>query len=320
MESDNKQSISELIKTEALRLGFYSCGISKSGYLKYDADKLRDWLDNDLHAGMKYMANHFEKRTDPRKLMEGAKSVISVLLNYFPQRIPNESENYKIARYAYGTDYHFILKRKLEQLITFIKKEAGDVNARAFVDSAPVLDRAWAVRSGLGWIGKNTCLITKEQGSYFFIGEIICDLELDYNNYIEPNHCGGCTRCIDACPTQALKPYQLDSNRCISYWTIENKGGYIPEEFKDRFDDCIFGCDVCQDVCPWNRLSVTHNEPEFNMPDGLQKMKKEDWEELSQDQYQKLFRNSPVKRAGYKGLKRNILFVSTQNRNKNEKL
>jgi len=310
MDSKNKQSLSETIKSEALRLGFYSCGISKADFLENDADNLKNWLNNRLHARMEYMANNFEKRTDPRKLVEGAKSVISVLLNYFPQTHPNEIETYKIARYAYGTDYHFILKRKLKQLIDYIKTEAGDLYARAFTDSAPVLDRAWAVRNGLGWIGKNTCLITKEQGSYFFIGEIICDLELDYNNYLEPDHCGGCTRCIDACPTRALKPYQLDSNRCISYWTIENKEDRIPEEFRNKFDDCIFGCDICQNVCPWNRLSEPHHEPEFNLSEGLQKMKKSDWEKLNPDQYQTLFRNSPIKRAGYNGLKRNIKFVS----------
>jgi epoxyqueuosine reductase len=318
MDSGNKQSLSELIKSEALRLGFYSCGISKADYLENDADKLRNWLDYSQYARMEYMANHFEKRTDPRKLMEGAKSVISVLLNYFPQASTNASETYKIARYAYGTDYHFVLKRKLKQLIAIIRKEAGDVNARAFTDSAPVLDRAWAVRGGLGWIGKNTCLITKEQGSYFFIGEIICDLELEYNNYLEPDHCGGCTRCLDSCPTGALKPNQLDANLCISYWTIENKSDEIPESFAGKFQDNIFGCDICQDVCPWNRLSEPHNEPEFSLSEGLQKMKKNDWEELNPDQYQKLFRNSPIKRAGYNGLNRNIMFVSARKKGKVE--
>ncbi len=265
MEKHKLKYLSDQIKTRAKELGFYTCGISKASFLPEDAQRLTKWLQDGKQAEMKYMENHFEKRTDPRKLVEGAKSVISVLFNYYPEKQLHEQNNYKISKYAYGTDYHFVLKKKLKDLIAFLNKEVLDLNARAFVDSAPVLDRAWAARSGLGWIGKNTCLITKEQGSYFFIGEIITDLELDYDKKIVPNHCGGCTRCIDACPTNALEPYSLDSNKCISNWTIEYKGEKIPEKFNGKFHDWIFGCDICQDVCPWNRLSEPHNEPEFKL-------------------------------------------------------
>ena len=221
MQASDKKFLSDSIKNKAVELGFFSCGISKAGYLEEDADRLRKWLGNGFHSGMSYMANHFNKRTDPRNLVENAKSVISVLYNYAPKQMIPEDDNYKISIYAYGKDYHYVLKRKLKELITFIRKEAGEVNARAFVDSAPVLDRAWAARGGLGWIGKNTCLITKEQGSYFFIGEIITDMELEYDERTVANYCGGCTRCIDACPTDALKPYELDANKCISNLTIE---------------------------------------------------------------------------------------------------
>jgi epoxyqueuosine reductase len=291
-------------------MGFYTCGISKAAFLPDDSVRLTKWLEEGKHAEMKYMENHFEKRTDPRKLLEGAKSVISVLFNYYPETKLPEENNYKISKYACGSDYHFVLKRKLKDLIAFINSLVPNMNARAFVDSAPVLDRAWAAKSGLGWIGKNTCLITKEQGSYFFIGEIITDLELDDDKKIVPNHCGGCTRCIDACPTDALEPYNLDSNKCISNWTIEYKGEEIPEKFKGKFHDWIFGCDICQDVCPWNRLSEPHNEPEFKLSDSILKITKADWEELPKEKFNKIFKNSPVKRTGYAGLKRNINFLS----------
>jgi epoxyqueuosine reductase len=309
MDAEDKISYSVSIKKEALNLGFYSCGISKAAYLEADADRLRIWLEKGFHSEMSYMANHFDKRTDPRKLIANARSVISVLYNYAPQhRIP-ESDNYKISGYAYGKDYHFVLKRKLTQLIKFIQKETGDINARAFVDSAPVLDRAWAARSGLGWIGKNTCLITKEQGSYFFIGEIIIDLELEYDKQTAANHCGGCTRCIDACPTGALKLYELDANKCISNLTIEFKGDQIPFEFKDKFNGWIFGCDICQQVCPWNRLAEPHQEPEFNLSEELQKMDKSDWENLTETKFRAAFNFSPLNRAKFEGIKRNIEFV-----------
>ena len=309
MEKQSLKNLSDNIKAKAKELGFYACGFSKATFLPEDAEQLKKWLQDGKHAEMKYMENHFEKRTDPRKLLDGAKSVISVLFNYYPEKQLPEQNNFKISKYAYGTDYHFVMKHKLKDLIAFINSEVP-INARAFVDSAPVLDRAWAARSGLGWIGKNTCLITKEQGSFFFIGEIIIDLELDYDNKLVPNHCGGCTRCIDACPTNALEPHNLNSNKCISNWTIENKGENIPEKFEGKFQDWIFGCDICQDVCPWNRLSEPHNEPEFILSDQLLKITKPEWETLTKEKFNELFKNSPVKRTGYKGLKRNIKFFS----------
>ncbi len=303
------KNISQLIKAEALKLGFFNCGISKAEFLDEDADRLKNWLDRGLHAGMGYMENHFEKRTDPRKLMENAKSVISVLYNYFSENTLFEGDNHKISKYAYGKDYHLVIKEKLNRLVEFIQIENNTVHARAFVDSAPVLDRAWAARSGLGWIGKNTSLITREQGSFFFIGEIITDMSLDYDTATVANYCGGCTRCIDACPTQALKPYELDANKCISYWTIEYKGECIPDDLKGKFDNWIFGCDICQDVCPWNRLSEPRNEPALEHNDGLDKMKKSDWETLTEEKFEIQFKDSPLKRAKFKGLKRNIEFV-----------
>jgi epoxyqueuosine reductase len=312
MQASDKKSLADAIKNKAGELGFYACGISKADYLEEEAIRLKKWLENGYHSGMSYMANHFEKRTDPRKLLENARSVISVLFNYAPKKPLPESDNYKISSYAYGKDYHFVLKRKLKQLITLIQNVAGEINARAFVDSASVLDRAWAIRSGLGWIGKNTCLITREQGSYFFIGEIITDLELEYDEQNLANHCGGCTRCIDACPTGALKPYELDANKCISNLTIEFKGDQIPVEFKGKFDDWIFGCDICQQVCPWNRLSEPHNELEFEPSEELLKIKKPDWENLSEEKFTEVFKSSPLKRAKFKGIKRNIRFVNDE--------
>lgn len=309
MEKSAIIHLSEKIKEKALSLGFYSCGISKAGHLVEDEKRLQKWLDRGLHAGMTYMENHFEKRTDPTKILDGAKSVISVLYNYFPDQKLVKEDNYQISKYAYGVDYHYVMKDKLKELINFINEETGGVNARAFVDSAPVLDRAWAVRAGLGWIGKNTNLITKEQGSFFFIGEIISDLELDYSDTTIPNHCGGCTRCIDSCPTHALRPFEVNANRCISYLTIENKDEKLPEDLKGKFTDWIFGCDICQDVCPWNRFSVPRNEPEFEPSSELQDMRKPDWETLSEEKFRNIFKDSPVKRIKYKGLIRNIGFV-----------
>lgn len=304
-----QQALSNTIKSKSKELGFHSCGIVEATLLDEDAGRLKAWLEKKWHGEMKYMENYFDKRTDPRKLLPNAKSVIVLLHNYYPQLSPSTDNNYKISKYAYGTDYHFVIKKKLKDLIQFIDTQQNATSSRAFVDSAPVLERAWAERAGLGWIGKNTCLITREQGSYFFISEIITELELHYDTQSVPNHCGGCTRCIDACPTDALNKEGLDASKCISYLTIEYREDQLPEQFNGKFNDWIFGCDICQDVCPWNRLTEPHNEAEFNPPDKRLTLKKEDWENLDEAEFRELFRNSPVKRTKFKGLKRNIEFA-----------
>ncbi|MEH6704146.1 MULTISPECIES: tRNA epoxyqueuosine(34) reductase QueG [Galbibacter] len=303
-----KEKHTALIKTEAKRLGFLSCGISKADFLEEEAPRLEKWLKNNMHGEMQYMENHFDKRLDPRLLVEGSKSVISLLLNYFPSQTQQDPEAPKISKYAYGTDYHFVIKDKLKQLLTFIETEIGEVGGRAFVDSAPVLDKAWAAKSGLGWVGKNSNLLSKQVGSFFFIAELIVDLELDYDAPVT-DHCGSCTACIDACPTEAItEPYVVDGSKCISYFTIELKD-QIPTEFSGKFDDWMFGCDVCQDVCPWNRFSKPHNEPLFNPNPELLSMSKKDWEEITQEVFSEIFKKSPVKRTKFAGLKRNIEFL-----------
>ncbi|WP_127021901.1 tRNA epoxyqueuosine(34) reductase QueG [Flagellimonas beolgyonensis] len=297
----------QLIKTEAKRLGFLSCGISKAGFLEEEAPRLEKWLNQNMHGEMQYMENHFDKRLDPKKLVEGARSVISLLLNYYPNDVQNP-DSYKISKYAYGTDYHFVIKDKLKHLLHFIQEEIGEVHGRAFVDSAPVLDKAWAAKSGLGWIGKNSNLLTQQVGSFYFIAELIVDLELEYDAPVT-DHCGTCTACIDACPTQAIvAPYVVDGSKCISYFTIELKNE-IPTEFKGKLDDWMFGCDVCQDVCPWNRFSKPHNEPLFDPNPELVSFTKKDWEEITDDVFKKVFQKSAVKRTKLAGLKRNIDFV-----------
>lgn len=297
----------QLIKTEAKRLGFLSCGISKAGFLEEEAPRLEKWLNQNMHGEMQYMENHFDKRLNPTKLVEGARSVISLLLNYYPNEVQNP-DSYKISKYAYGTDYHFVIKDKLKHLLHFIQEEIGEVHGRAFVDSAPVLDKAWAAKSGLGWIGKNSNLLTQQVGSFYFIAELIVDLELEYDAPVT-DHCGTCTACIDACPTQAIvAPYVVDGSKCISYFTIELKNE-IPTEFKGKLDDWMFGCDVCQDVCPWNRFSKAHNEPLFDPHPELVSYTKKDWEEITDDVFKKVFQKSAVKRTKLAGLKRNIDFV-----------
>lgn len=297
----------QLIKTEAKRLGFLSCGISKAGFLEEEAPRLEKWLNQNMHGEMQYMENHFDKRLDPTKLVEGARSVISLLLNYYPNDVQNP-DSYKISKYAYGTDYHFVIKDKLKHLLHFIQEEIGEVHGRAFVDSAPVLDKAWAAKSGLGWIGKNSNLLTQQVGSFYFIAELIVDLELEYDAPVT-DHCGTCTACIDACPTQAIvAPYVVDGSKCVSYFTIELKNE-IPTEFKGKLDDWMFGCDVCQDVCPWNRFSKPHNEPLFDPNPELVSFTKKDWEEITDDVFKKVFQKSAVKRTKLAGLKRNIDFV-----------
>ncbi len=304
-----QERYTKLIKTEAKRLGFLSCGISKAEFLEEEAPRLEQWLNQNMHGEMAYMENHFDKRLDPTKLVEGSKSVISLLLNYFPSEQQNPS-SYKISKYAYGTDYHFVIKDKLKNLLHFIQSEIGEVHGRAFVDSAPVLDKAWAARSGLGWMGKHSNLLSQQVGSFYFIAELIVDLELEYDTPIT-DHCGTCTACIDACPTEAImEPYVVDGSKCISYFTIELKDA-IPSSFEGKFDNWMFGCDVCQDVCPWNRFSKPHKEPLFNPHPDLLSMGKKDWEEITEDVFKELFKKSAVKRTKFKGLQRNINFLKT---------
>lgn len=303
----NKKAHTTLIKEEAKRLGFLSCGISRAQFLEEEAPRLEQWLNNGMQGEMRYMENHFDKRLDPRKLVDDAKSVISLLLNYYPSEQQQEG-TYKISKYAYGQDYHHVIKSKLKELHFFIEENIGEIKGRAFVDSAPVLDKAWAAKSGLGWMGKHSNLLTQQLGSFYFIAELIVDLELDYDHPVM-DHCGSCTACIDACPTQAIvQPYVVDGSKCISYFTIELKNE-IPNEFRGKFDDWIFGCDVCQDVCPWNRFSKAHQEPLFNPDPELLSITKKDWEEITEDVFKKVFQKSAVKRTKFSGLKRNIKFL-----------
>ncbi len=299
----------EFIKSEAQKLGFLSCGISKAGFLEKEAPLLETWLKNGSHGEMSYMENHFDKRLDPTKLVDGAKSVISLSLNYYTGQLQADPEAPKISRYAYGEDYHAVIKNKLKQLIEAIQENIGEVNGRAFVDSAPVLDKAWANKSGLGWIGKNSNLISRKTGSFFFLAELITDLELEYDVAPAKDHCGTCTKCIDACPTEAIvAPYVVDGSKCISYLTIELKNE-LPAEFKGKMDNWMFGCDVCQDVCPWNKFSVLHNEPAFTPGQNLLGINSAEWQEITQDTFSKVFKNSAVKRTKFSGLKRNIDFL-----------
>jgi epoxyqueuosine reductase len=297
-----------LIKQEAKRLGFDSCGISKATFIEEEATNLEQWLSNGFHGKMQYMENYFDKRLDPRLLVDGAKSVVSLSFNYFPAKTQKE-DSYKVAKYAYGEDYHHVLKSKLKELTFFINDTIGEVNGRAFVDSAPVLERVWAEKSGLGWRGKNSLLIQKNKGSYFFLAELILDLELDYDNPFVTDHCGNCTLCIDACPTEAILPNNtVDGSKCISYFTIELKEE-LPPSMKGKFEDWIFGCDICQDVCPWNRFSKSNKEPKFTPHPDLLKMTKPEWEEITEEVFKMTFKKSAVKRSKYSGLLRNITFI-----------
>ena len=284
-----------------------ACGISKAEFLEQEAPRLENWLNKNRNGEMSYMENHFDKRLNPTLLVDDAKCVISLLLNYYPDQLQSP-DSYKISKYAYGQDYHFVIKEKLKELLFSIQSNIGDVSGRAFVDSAPVLDKAWAAKSGLGWIGKNSNLLTQKVGSFYFIAELIVDLELEYDN-ATTDHCGTCTACIDACPTQAIvAPYIVDGSKCISYFTIELKEN-IPQEMKGKFDDWAFGCDVCQDVCPWNKFSKVNNEPLFNPNPALLSMTKKDWKEITEETFRAVFKDSPLKRAKFQGLKRNIDFL-----------
>jgi len=310
---NNAARYSALIKAEAIRLGFMQCGIAKADFLEDEAPRLENWLKNQHHGEMNYMENHFDKRLDPRLLVDDAKSVISLTLNYYPESQQQDPEAPKISKYAYGMDYHLVIKEKLFQLLNFISEEIGEVSGRAFVDSAPVLDRAWAKRAGIGWIGKNSNLINKKSGSFFFLAELIVDLELEYDQPFQTDHCGTCTKCIDACPTDAiLSPFIIDAKKCISYLTIELREE-IPKSFNDKMENWMFGCDICQDVCPWNRFSAPHTEPQFQANQTLLQMKKEDWMDITEDVFKTIFKNSAVKRTKFKGLTRNIDFIKKTN-------
>ena len=304
-----KKRNSQLIKRLAKQIGFSSCGISRARFLHEEEKNFEDWLKQGYQGTMSYLERNFDKRLDPTKLVPGAKSIISLTFNYFPTKKKFNDNSFLISKYAYGKDYHIIIKDKLKELFSQMKKEVGDIEGRVFVDSAPIHERAWAKISGLGWIGKNSLLLNKKMGSYFFLAEIICDLDLEYDSTVS-DHCGTCTKCIDACPTDAITQAQVvDANRCISYLTIENKNE-IPKELSKSFNNYIFGCDICQDVCPWNKFSTSHNEREFLPKEELSKMSKKDWQELTYETFNKIFKNSAVKRTKFQGLKRNIKAVS----------
>ena len=308
---NNTTKYTNFIKSEAKRLGFLSCGISKASFLEQEAPRLENWLNKNHHGQMAYMENHFDKRLNPKLLVTDSKSVVSLLLNYYPSEIQNP-ESFKISKYAYGQDYHFVIKSKLNELLYAIQNEIGAVSGRAFIDSAPVLDKAWAAKSGLGWIGKNSNLITQKVGSFYFIAELIIDLDLEYD-FATTDHCGTCTACIDACPTQAIvAPYVVDGSKCISYFTIELKEN-IPAEMKGKFNDWAFGCDVCQDVCPWNKFSKPHSEPLFNPNQEILNFTKKDWIEITDETFAKVFSKSAVKRTKISGFKRNINFLEAKN-------
>jgi epoxyqueuosine reductase len=300
-----KDKPTAFIKNKAKELGFDFCGISKAEFLESEAKLLETWLNRNYNGKMAYMANYFDKRLDPRLLVDGAKSVITFILNYYPEEELTE-QDYKISKYAYGTDYHFVIKDKLASLLADMQKEIGEINARVFVDSAPVMDKVWAKKGGVGWVGKHSNLINRKIGSFFFIGEIICDIELDYDGPIK-DYCGTCTACIDACPTDAIaEPYVVDGSKCISYLTIELKEN-IPTEFKDKMENWAFGCDICQDVCPWNSFAKPHKTAEFLPNEDLKNLK--NWEEITQEVFSKTFKNSAIKRTKYQGLLRNIAFL-----------
>ncbi|HEV8284221.1 MAG TPA: tRNA epoxyqueuosine(34) reductase QueG [Chitinophagaceae bacterium] len=308
---ENKVYHTRLVKQTSELLGFDFCGIAKAQKLTDDAKRLEQWLNKGMHGSMKYMENHFDLRVDPQKLFPGAKSVITLLINYFPAQKQNNNSP-KISKYAYGKDYHDIIKNKLKAFLQMLREKIGDVHGRGFVDSAPVLERSWAQRSGLGWIGKNGNLITKQKGSYYFIATLITDLELEYDDPFAKDYCGTCTKCIDACPTEAILPNKVvDGSKCISYFTIELKEMMIPSEMNGKFDNWMFGCDICQDICPWNRFSKATNEIEFMPVHEILNFSFQDWKELTEESFKKIFKDSPIKRSKFLGIKRNLKFLSS---------
>ncbi len=309
-------SHSQFIKHTAQQLGFSYCGIAKAGFLNEDARRLEQWLHKGFNGSMSYMENYFDLRTNPQLLVPNAKSVITVLKNYYndDRTIDDKRETEvgqpKISKYAYGKDYHEVIKKQLNEFYDILKKQIGDFNGRGFVDSAPVLERTWAVKSGLGWVGKNGNVITKQNGSFFFIATLIVDVELDYDNAFAKDFCGTCTKCIDTCPTDAILPNKVvDGSKCISYFTIELKDALIPNNMQGKFDNWMFGCDVCQDVCPWNRFAASHSEKEFEPLPQVLNFNTKDWEELTEEQFKIIFKNSPIKRTKFAGIKRNLKFI-----------
>ncbi|MGA9211245.1 tRNA epoxyqueuosine(34) reductase QueG [Kaistella sp.] len=305
----SQEKYSNLIKAKAKKFGFQNCGISRADFLEEDAKPFESWLNKNYHGEMSYMGNYFDKRLDPRLLVEGSKSVISLSYNYFPEEDLFGLDQLKISKYAYGEDYHEIIKEILREMVAELQEEIGDFECRIFTDSAPILERSWARKSGIGWVGKNANLITKQTGSFYFLAEIICDLELQ-EDYSTKDHCGSCRKCIDACPTDAIVSEKvIDGSKCISYATIELKNE-IPESFKNKMEDWMFGCDICQDVCPWNRFSKPHQQEKFKPNSMLKNTTKLEWQELSQELFSEMFRKSPVKRTKFTGLKRNIEFLT----------
>jgi len=305
----NATRYKQAIKDKAQELGFFYCGFSKADFLEEEAPRLEAWLKNNYHGSMAYMANHFDKRLNPKLLVDDAQTVISLLLNYHTESSQKDPDAPKISKYAYGEDYNFVIKDKLSELLNFMRKEIGDIGGRIFVDSAPVMDKVWAQKSGLGWMGKSTNLIHPKEGSFFFIAEIITDIQIEADGPMK-DYCGTCTKCIDACPTEAIiAPYLVDGSKCISHLTIELKDAILPDQFKGKMDNWMFGCDVCQDVCPWNKFGKIHQEKRFQPSARLLDLTKGDWEDLEQETFQLLFKNSAVKRTKFEGLKRNISFL-----------
>lgn len=303
--------IKSLIKSKASELGCLHVGFSKAEFLAEEAPRLTNWLKNDMHGSMSYMENHFDMRLDPTILVPGAKTVVSFLFNYFPEQTMDES-GLQLSKYAYGEDYHFVIKDKLKALTTALSETIGAIQGRIFVDSAPVLEKAWAAKGGLGWIGKHTNLINPKAGSFYFLAEWICDLAIEPDGPMK-DYCGTCTKCIDACPTDAIvAPYVVDGSKCISYATIELRDANLPDYFKGKMNNWMYGCDICQDVCPWNRFATAHNEPRFSPTTKLYSLTTNDWEDLSHDLFQELFKRSAVKRTKYEGLKRNIRFIQQE--------
>ncbi len=306
----HRYKYASIIKQLAKDLGFDFCGIAKAEFLEEEAPKLEAWLNQNYHGQMAYMANHFDKRLDPTKLVEGAKTIVSLIYNYYPkEKLPQGEGDFKLAKYAYGKDYHFVIKEKLNLFLTLLREEVGEVGGRAFVDSAPIMERQWAQKSGMGWTGKNSLLLNRGMGSFFFLAELIIDLEVSPDAPVIKDYCGTCTRCIDACPTEAIvQPGVVDGSRCISYFTIELKDE-IPKSVKGKMENWVFGCDICQDVCPWNNFARPHSESEFDPSPELKMMERKDWEEITEATFSKVFHKSALKRTKLQGLKRNIDFL-----------